>query len=120
MAYDYHGCFETFTHHNAPLCGYYADTGDQAYFNVNFTVSYYLQLGVPKEKLIMGTPLYGRCYTLNKYEDHGMLAPADTCGAAGPYVRIPGTLAANEICLRLKDDHSCTVVHDPNLHEPYF
>ncbi|XP_064103793.1 acidic mammalian chitinase-like isoform X2 [Macrobrachium nipponense] len=120
MAYDYHGCFETFTHHNAPLCGYYADTGDMAYFNVNFTVSYYLDLGVPKDKLVMGTPLYGRCYTLDNFEEHGMLAPAHSCGAAGPYVRIPGTLAANEICERLKRDRSCTVVHDPNLHEPYF
>ncbi|KAK4307518.1 hypothetical protein Pmani_020667, partial [Petrolisthes manimaculis] len=34
MAYDYHGAFENFTHHNAPLCGYYADQGVTRYFNV--------------------------------------------------------------------------------------
>ncbi|MPC11787.1 putative chitinase 2 [Portunus trituberculatus] len=34
MNYDYHGAWETRTHHNAPLCGYYQDTGDDLYFNV--------------------------------------------------------------------------------------
>lgn len=34
MAYDYHGAFENFTHHNAPLCGYYLDQGETRYFNV--------------------------------------------------------------------------------------
>ncbi|XP_066937417.1 chitinase-3-like protein 1 [Macrobrachium rosenbergii] len=119
MAFDYHGCFENFTHHNAPLCGYYADTGDMAYLNVNFTVSYYLDLGVPKDKLVMGTPLYGRCYTLDSFFDPGMLAPAHSCAPSLPY-QIQGNSAANEICERLTSDFSCTPVHIRDLHEPYF
>nr|AWU67213.1 putative chitinase [Crangon crangon] len=120
MAYDYHGSFEDHTHHNAPLCGYKEDTGNDTYFNIDYTVNYYLDLGMPKDKMILGTPMYGRCYVLDNIEDHGMLAPAHLPGPPGPYLRIPGTLAANEICLRLRDDLSCTVVHDPDLYEPYF
>lgn len=33
MAYDYHGAWENFTHHNAPLCGYYLDEGEFRTFN---------------------------------------------------------------------------------------
>ncbi|CAL4115199.1 unnamed protein product, partial [Meganyctiphanes norvegica] len=34
MAYDYHGAFENFTHHNAPLCQYPLDEGNMTWFNV--------------------------------------------------------------------------------------
>ena len=34
MAYDFHGAWENFTHHNAPLCSYPTDEGKFIYFNV--------------------------------------------------------------------------------------
>lgn len=34
MNYDYHGAWETRTHHNAPLCGYYRDTDIDLYHSV--------------------------------------------------------------------------------------
>ncbi|KAG0725120.1 Acidic mammalian chitinase [Chionoecetes opilio] len=34
MAYDYHGAWETFTHHQAPLCGYFADEEEFLTFSV--------------------------------------------------------------------------------------
>ena len=34
MTYDFHGAWENFTHHNAPLCGYPSDEGDFVWFNV--------------------------------------------------------------------------------------
>ncbi|XP_068221164.1 chitinase-3-like protein 1 isoform X2 [Palaemon carinicauda] len=122
MAYDYHGAFEDFTHHNAPLCGHPLDEQDELfpYYNVMYTMEYYLSLGLPKEKLVLGTATYGRCYTLDNYNDNGFWAPASQPGPAGPYIRIPGTLGFNEICLRLQEDKSCTVVHDPVMYEPYF
>nr|AWU46592.1 chitinase 4 [Scylla paramamosain] len=121
MAYDYHGAWENVTHHNTPLCGYYLDEEEFLTFNVRFTVQYYLDLGVPKDKMVMGIATYGRCWTLDDINDHGMLAPAHAPGPAGPYIRIPGTLGFNEICERLKDSgNDCKVVHDPNLYEPYF
>lgn len=62
-----------------------------------FAVNYYLSLGVPKEKLIMGIPEYGRCYTLDNINENGLLSPASKPGPAGPYIRIPGTLGFNEV-----------------------
>ncbi|XP_064103794.1 acidic mammalian chitinase-like [Macrobrachium nipponense] len=120
MAYDYHGAWEDFTHHNSPLCGHYLDYDEFLYFNVKFTVEYYLDLGVPKEKFVLGTATYGRCYILDNFSEHGVWAKASRPGPAGPYIRLPGTLGYNEICRRLNEDRSCTVVHDPALHEPYF
>ncbi|XP_066937419.1 chitinase-3-like protein 1 [Macrobrachium rosenbergii] len=122
MAYDYHGAFEHFTHHNAPLCGHPLDDQDELfpYYNVMYTMDYYLSLGLPKEKMVLGTATYGRCYTLDNYNDNGFWASASQPGPAGPYIRIPGTLGFNEICERLRDDKSCTIVRDPVMYEPYF
>ena len=46
------------------------------YFNVWDTLSVYLELGVPKEKIVMGIPLYGRGFELNNTEETGLY-----CGA---------------------------------------
>ena len=34
MSYDYHGAWENFTHHHAPLCGHYLDGEEFPTFNV--------------------------------------------------------------------------------------
>lgn len=62
-----------------------------------YTINYYLDLGVPAEKMVLGIPTYGRCWTLDSMDDTGMLAPAHKPGAEGPYIRIPGTLGFNEV-----------------------
>lgn len=49
--------------------------------------------------MVLGTPLYGRCFTLDDINEHGMLADANEPGVAGPYIRIPGTMGANEVRL---------------------
>lgn len=69
-----------------------------------FTVEYYLSLGLPKDKMVLGIPVYGRCFTLDDIEENGFYAPAHKPGPAGPYIRIPGTLGLNEVgehCLTL-------------------
>jgi len=119
MSYDYHGAWENFTHHNAPLCGYPGDSGETENFSVEWTVNYWLSLGAPPEKTVMGVPLYGRCYTLADINQHTMLSPADGAGEAGPYTRLKGSLGYNEICERLKDSTDCTKVLDPLMYEPY-
>ena len=43
----------------------------------------------------MGT--YGRCFSLAKPDQHGMLAPANNPGPGGPYTRSPGMLGYNEV-----------------------
>nr|AKP18003.1 chitinase 4 [Eriocheir sinensis] len=122
MAYDYHGAWENFTHHHATLCGYYLDPEEFQTFNVKFTAEYYVSLGVPKDKMVVGIATYGRCWTLESLDNTGIYANAIGPGPAGPYIQIPGTLGFNEICEKLlaDDDDDCVVVNDPNLLEPYF
>ncbi|CAL4179468.1 unnamed protein product, partial [Meganyctiphanes norvegica] len=123
MAYDYHGAFENFTHHNAPLCQYPLDEGNMTWFNVEYTIKYYLSLGFAPEKMAMGIPTYGRCWTLDDPEQNGMLAPANKPSPGGNYTMTPGSIGFNEICSRMttnKTEGDCTIVHDPDLHEPYF
>lgn len=62
MGYDFNGAWggaEDITNHNAPL--YPTEKGDPQ-FNVDSAIRYYLSQGVPKEKLVLGMPLYGRSF----------------------------------------------------------
>ena len=46
------------------------------YFSVFDTMKYYIQLGAPLEKMVMGMPLYGRGMTLEDPEVNGLYCPA--------------------------------------------
>ena len=54
--------------------------------------------GAPREKLIMGMPLYGQSYTLASSSNHGLGAAATGPGSAGPFTGQGGLLGYNEIC----------------------
>ncbi|QBY32096.1 glycoside hydrolase family 18 protein [Citrobacter rodentium NBRC 105723 = DSM 16636] len=59
MAYDIHGAFDPITGHNAPL---YANSQDaDQKLNVSATINEYVNTwNVPKSKITMGVPFYGR------------------------------------------------------------
>jgi chitinase len=57
MTYDYHGHWQKDAGFVAPL---YADPGDPASGNADATVALYLQQGIPREKLTLGVPFYGK------------------------------------------------------------
>lgn len=90
MTYDFHGAWERVTGHNAPL---YPQTEQ---LTVAFAIKYWLNLGAPKSKLIMGIPLYGRTFTLAGTQN-GIGAPAIGGGTAGPYTNQAGMLNYNEV-----------------------
>ena len=65
MAYDYHGGWEDQLGHNAPLYRRPDETDELSkWFNVNYTINYWLELGAEKKKIVMGMPFYGRAWTL--------------------------------------------------------
>ncbi|KAF0292013.1 putative chitinase 2 [Amphibalanus amphitrite] len=117
MAYDYHGAFDPFTGHVAPLYLSPQDLepGHEAYqyFSVNFTVNYYIEGGVPPHKIAMGIPLYGRGFTLADRNQHGLYAPMSGGMPACPYTRTAGVCGFNEICVYL-DEGGWTSVRDPD------
>ena len=60
-------------------------------------MSYYIAGGVPREKIAMGIPLYGRGFTLADSSQHGLYAPITGPMPACPYTRQAGTCGFNEV-----------------------
>lgn len=111
MTYDYHGQWDKKTGHVAPL--YFHDEADYFYYNTNYTMHYWAQLGADKKKLIMGMPMYGQSFTLSNPSNNGLNAPTSGGGQAGEYTRASGFLAYYEICQKVQRDQ-WTVVQDPS------
>ncbi|KAL0970438.1 hypothetical protein UPYG_G00241920 [Umbra pygmaea] len=101
MAYDFHGSWETFTGHNSPLYRGSQDTGEDIYFNMNFSMNYWRDQGAPAEKLMMGFASYGRTFQLSS-GNTGVGAPASGAGSAGPFTSEAGFLSYYEICTFLQ------------------
>nr|AAX69085.1 teratocyte released chitinase [Toxoneuron nigriceps] len=118
MAYDFHGAWESQTGINAPLRVAAADSGDYRGWNVESSVNYWLKQGAPKEKLILGVPLYGRAFTLSNPKQNKIGAPTRGPGAAGPYTREAGMLGYNEICKMLQK-RDWNVIYDEERCAPY-
>ncbi|XP_070698752.1 chitinase, acidic.1 [Pempheris klunzingeri] len=97
MTYDFHGHWEAITGHNSPLYRSSVDFGSHIHHNINSSVSHWLALGAPAEKLLLGFPTYGRTYRLTTGAT-GLGAPADGPADAGAYTRTAGFLAYYEIC----------------------
>nr|AHZ21076.1 chitinase [Eriocheir sinensis] len=118
MSYDLHGAWDPYTHHQSGLYAHPDDTGDNVYLNQDFAINYWIDGGMPADKIAQGVPLYGRCWTLTSADDTGYYATATQPGIAGPYTRSPGFLGYNEICEAITT-RGWTVVNDPAMHEPY-
>lgn len=99
MAFDFHGQWESVTGENAPLD---AGSGDPT-LNVKYAVQYWMQLGAPAEKIVMGMGTYGRSFTLASAQNHDIGAQTLGGGEAGPFTRERGTLGYNEICINIQN-----------------
>ncbi len=99
MAYDYHGAFDNpqLTGVNSPLN---RDTDPASTFYVEKTLSNYIDNGVPANKIVLGIPTYGRCYSgvsgLTP-TDNGPGKPFTGPGQAGAATGTPGFLSYFEI-----------------------
>ncbi|XP_047186848.1 acidic mammalian chitinase-like [Scophthalmus maximus] len=101
MTYDFHGTWESVTGHNSPLFKGSHDTGDQVYFNTDFSMRYWRDKGTPAEKLNMGFATYGRTFRLST-QASGVGAPASGPAAAGVFTREAGFWSYYEICTFLQ------------------
>jgi len=98
MSYDYHGHWDKKTGHVAPL--YHHPKAENEFFNVNYTLNYWIQMGAEPSKIIMGFPLYGQSFTLtDPISNNGLNAPSSGTGLQGPFTRQAGFLAYYEVCL---------------------
>ncbi|KAI1287432.1 Acidic mammalian chitinase [Halotydeus destructor] len=78
MTYDYHSYswIFPFTEHNAPLYKHQVDEGYLATLNTNWSVHYWNQWGMSKDKIIVGIPTYSHSYVLLDPNKNGVGAPA--------------------------------------------
>lgn len=111
MAYNFHGIWENKTGLNAPLFNYLGNSNN---FYVDYSVKYWIQKGAPSTKLVLGSPCYGKIYTLENAQNHGLNAPITGVGQAGQFTRSAGILAHYEICDTIKNQ-GWTVVSNSSI-----
>merc|ERR1719374_475918 len=103
MTYDLHGAWEKHTGAHIALYPRADETGNDRLLNVDWAVNYFMEKGLPANKLVMGLGTYGRGFTLVDKSKTGMGAPAKGACAAGRYTREKGFISYYEICQHLKN-----------------
>ncbi len=71
---------------------------------MDFSIEYFLKLGTPAHKLIMGVPFYGRTF-ITVHEGNVGDKAIDTQGFQGPFTRENGFLGYNEVSLSVRNYH---------------
>ena len=118
MTYDFHGQWEKEVGHNSPLYPLNSATGFQKRLTVDFSAKEWVRQGAPKEKLIIGMPVYGRTFTLVDTSQFDIGAPATGGGEPGRYTGEAGFLSYYEICDFLHKDNT-TLVWDNEQQVPF-
>lgn len=83
------------------------DEWGYALLNDNDGTLLWEEFGCPRDKLVLGTPFYGRTYTLGSPDNNDLHAPIkkwEGGGKPGPYTNATGTMAYFEICKMMQDD----------------
>jgi len=120
MCYDYHGKWDKYTGHNAPLYPRPDESATDQALNLAYTVAYLLEMGAVPEKTVMGVPFYGRAFKLLLPTQNMMGAPSSSDAFKGPYTKEDGFLGFNEICEMMMDqDHPWTYVWEEHYMAPY-
>jgi chitinase len=73
------------------------DEADDARFNTEGTLRYWVESGADPKKLIVGMPMYGQSFTLQTPTNNGLNAPSRGGGDKGEFTRAKGFLAFNEV-----------------------
>jgi chitinase len=95
MTYDMGTAFSTVSTFNAPLREVAQDPLPpelRRANNVEGAVDFYLQHGVPAEKLVLGVPFYGRGFRVENAANHGLYQPYSEPYAAGDWRDIQSKL----------------------------
>ncbi|CAF0764782.1 unnamed protein product [Didymodactylos carnosus] len=97
MTFDFYGPWDDKTGVFAPLYHQSYQTEAETLRNVDGLVKLWISLGVPRSKIIIGIPAYGRSFSLRNGEN-GLHAPINGPGYPGRYTKTRGFLAYYEIC----------------------
>ena len=97
MTFDLAGPWDGKVGFHAPLRG----AGDN---NIESRVNYFMSLGVPADKIVLGIPFFGRTFTTN---DSGNIGDEtiNNSGFPGPFFNENGFLGYNEMCSMRRDNN---------------
>ncbi|KPJ10961.1 putative chitinase 2 [Papilio machaon] len=119
LAYDYHGAWGGVVNANAPLYGLNKDDT----FSIDKTLRYLIYQGIRPGKVILGLPLFGRTFILEKPDTEVIefgRTPIKSEGFGGPYTKELGFMGYNEICMELtKNDNNWTRLWHEKTETPY-
>ncbi|UJR15986.1 hypothetical protein I4U23_002905 [Adineta vaga] len=97
MTFDLYGPWDEKTGVSAPLYHQPYQAESESIRNVDGLVKLWLSLGVPREKILIGIPTFGRSFTLTSSQK-GLHAPVNGPGYPGRYTKTRGFLSYFEIC----------------------
>lgn len=97
-AYDFHKDREPVADHHSNLHSRPGDSGLNIFLSVDYAVHFWLKKGLPRSKLVVGLPFFGRSFTLQFANETGLGAAIKGPGREGFYTQTPGLLAYFEIC----------------------
>lgn len=83
------------------------------------SVDFWLNSGIPSEKLVLGLPAYGRSFNLVDPTNNGLKAPADGPAPGGMFTNEPGFVAFYEVCLLLNEGGWTVVTDETKAMGPY-
>jgi chitinase len=94
QGYDFHGTWETSTNHASPLFDDHQDPVADENFYIDYTISSYLQAGVPAHKLVLGIPTYARGWTGVPNINNGLYQTSSGPAPYPPadYLQTPGVI----------------------------
>ncbi|XP_014779959.1 chitotriosidase-1 [Octopus bimaculoides] len=109
MSYDFYSPKDAeYAMHPSALYSGTFTTGVDYERSVNFTASYWNSLGVPKKKINIGIPFYGRSFLIGSHSPQNIKEglPSFGEGTKGIYTKTKGFLAYYETCELLKSSTS--------------
>ncbi|KAG0231863.1 hypothetical protein BGW41_002066 [Actinomortierella wolfii] len=119
MAYDMYGAYDPSGIVNIHTSLLQMPTEHQQGHSVQGAVELYVDLGVPRDKIVLGIALYGKTYTL---ANHKQITPGiaqfQSPGAPTNCMESPGDIAYNEIAALLNHRHKPQ--WDSDAHAFYF
>ncbi|CAF4160680.1 unnamed protein product, partial [Rotaria magnacalcarata] len=97
MTFDFYGPWDEKTGVFAPLYHQHYQVEAESLRNVDGLVKLWLSLAIPRNKLIIGIPAYGRSFALSSRQT-SLHAPANGPGYPGRYTKTRGFLSYYEVC----------------------
>ncbi|XP_066908386.1 chitinase-3-like protein 1, partial [Halyomorpha halys] len=101
-SFDYHQEREGSANHPSPLVMSSQEDPLSVYYNVDYSVRYYLKRGVRRNQLILGIPFFGRSYTLRDADKWMPGSAVKSPGKEARFTQQPGFMSYYEVCNQLR------------------